>query len=201
MEEGTAAAAEKKTTKTVAEVYVDPFQRDELLNKLALDYAKYLEMPEKARSELQAIEQTIDSMLTRLAELDALINTTSPEIDSTADTVLPLLTVKTKQMEALFYMIEKLETFVQAVNNSVVQMEEAMDESERLFDEVNPTSIQKALSLFKWRPAGATHVEQHKVMPPWKPVPIVDSDELLALKTNLNAQFNDIATGSLYALE
>lgn len=125
-------------------------------------------------------------------------------------------------------------------------MEETMDQSERLFDEVNPTSITKALSFFKWvrvvqslpsipydhgssrfhaclkpgyapddggahrthlhgvecmqRPT-ATAREQHKVMPPWKPVPIVDSDELLALKTNLNAQFNDIAAGSLYALE
>jgi hypothetical protein len=67
-------------------------------------------------------------MLTRLAELDALVNTvrhlhlccwhlllshlegqTSPEINATADAVLPLLAVKTKQLEAIFYMIEKLE--------------------------------------------------------------------------------------------
>jgi hypothetical protein len=50
------------------------------------------------------------------------------------------------------------------------------------------------------RPAAVAR-EQHKVMPPWKPVPIVDSDELLALKTNLNAQFNDIAAATTYALE
>jgi hypothetical protein len=157
---------------------------------------------------MQSIERTIESMLTRLAELDALVNTvrhrhlhlccwhlllshlegqTSPEINATADAVLPLLAVKTKQLEAIFYMIEKLEvlalsllrfalalcgskltrafvcvpphatsrranaqTFVQAVNNSVVQMEESVDESERLFSEVNPTSITKALGFFKW---------------------------------------------------
>ena len=109
---------------------------------------------------------------------------TSPEINATADAVLPLLAVKSKQLEAIFYMIEKLEvlalsllhlatrthprvrlcaantpplacanaeqTFVQAVNNSVVQMEESVDESERLFSEVNPTSITKALGFFKW---------------------------------------------------
>lgn len=42
------------------------------------------------------------------------------------------------------------QTFVHAVGNSVTQMEESMDESERLFDEVNPTSLTKALSFFKW---------------------------------------------------
>jgi hypothetical protein len=34
---------------------------------------------------------------------------TSPEINATADAVLPLLAVKSKQLEAIFYMIEKLE--------------------------------------------------------------------------------------------
>jgi hypothetical protein len=29
-------------------------------------------------------------------------------------------------------------------------MEESVDESERLFSEVNPTSITKALGFFKW---------------------------------------------------
>jgi len=148
--------------------------------------------------QLSAIEQTVESMLTRLAELDAFVNTISPEINATSDTVLPLLSVKTKQLEVIFSMVEKLETFVHAVNNSVAQMEESLDESERLFNEVNPNSITKALGFFKWRPSGAS---QHKVMPPWRPVPIVDSDELLALKTNLNAQFHDISSGSMFSLE
>jgi len=33
----------------------------------------------------------------------------SPEINATSDTVLPLLSVKTKQLEVIFSMVEKLE--------------------------------------------------------------------------------------------
>lgn len=61
-------------------------------------------------------------------------------------------------------------------------------------------ALRRCLCVPVQRPTAVAR-EQHKVMPPWKPVPIVDSDELLALKTNLNAQFNDIAAGSMYALE
>jgi hypothetical protein len=42
-----------KGAKEVAEVYVDPFERDEQLNKFAADYAKYIEMPERAKAEVR----------------------------------------------------------------------------------------------------------------------------------------------------
>jgi hypothetical protein len=44
--------AKGKGAKEVAEVYVDPFERDEQLNKFAADYARYIEMPERAKAEV-----------------------------------------------------------------------------------------------------------------------------------------------------
>ncbi len=102
-------------------------------------------------------------------------------------------------------------------------MEERTQETEKAFNELNPTSISRALGFFKWvlfffpkkerrerMPCASSWLtvpsvpllkqrkapEQHGVMPSWRPVPIVNSDELLALKTNLNATFNDIATAN-----
>jgi hypothetical protein len=135
---------------------------------------------------MHSIENTVELMLARIAEFGALVQTVGPESSKTAEAILPQLLLKAKQMEALFTMIDKLQTFVMAVGNSVEQMEERMEETEKAFNEANPTSLGRVLGAFKFRKGSEQH---HKVMPEWRPVPIVESQELLELKIGLRQNF------------
>jgi len=66
-----------KGAKEVAEVYVDPFERDEQLNKFAADYAKYIEMPERAKAEVRPSKHyyTFYIMRTSPSRVDAIDRT------------------------------------------------------------------------------------------------------------------------------
>ncbi|KAL6042069.1 biogenesis of lysosome-related organelles complex 1 subunit [Balamuthia mandrillaris] len=95
-------------------------------------------------------------MLARLEEFTALLNSIGKEKDQITEKLIPLLLVKAKQLESLFTVIDTFQSYVDAVKNSVDQMEERVQKTEDKYNQLNPTSIGKVLGAFRLRSTSLT---------------------------------------------
>eukprot|EP01087_Luapelamoeba_hula_P010574 TRINITY_DN2803_c0_g1_i1.p1 TRINITY_DN2803_c0_g1~~TRINITY_DN2803_c0_g1_i1.p1 ORF type:complete len:248 (-),score=72.64 TRINITY_DN2803_c0_g1_i1:81-824(-) len=161
------------------------------LEKACVDYAAFVELPDKAKTELGAVDSSVEKMLGRLEEFSNLVATIGPETQNTVDNLLPSLLIKTKQLELLFTMIDAMQHFVGGIKGSVDQMEERLTESEQHFNNLNPTTVSRLFNAFSWRKPEPTGT-----MPAWKPVPIVESNEIVELKLKLLSIFFDGIPGT-----
>jgi len=94
------------------------------LEKITQEYSKaYLDNDDLSLKHITTIDNNVETMLTKLDEFGALIDTVQSDV-SKASQALGVLYDQSKQIESLFSVIDKLEVFVQQVKQSVDNMDE-----------------------------------------------------------------------------
>jgi len=122
----------------------------QLLGNLSKDYANYAKV--YIGDERRGIEDVVDDLLTRLDEFMASVSLIRSDGILCLGQTLPQIHEKQKELETTFAKIDKLETFVSTVKECVNNMEEKVEEAERILAPENSiVKVLKPLSLFSKR--------------------------------------------------
>lgn len=156
----------------------------EFLPALCDQYSQYLQIPTKAIQQQQTVEDTIESMLTRLDEFQALVDTVRADTSQLDLNLLPQLKKQVPQLLRVFMLIQHLEEFISKMKVVVHQMESRMDTAESAYNAI-ARSKAVAESPLKFFGLGSDRQE----MPHWEAVEFLDLDSFFS-------GFKDLAMNS-----
>ncbi|XP_053423459.1 biogenesis of lysosome-related organelles complex 1 subunit 4 [Nycticebus coucang] len=101
-----------------------------LLHRAAAGYASCLLPGVGARPEVQALDASLEDLLTRVDEFVGMLDMIRGDSSHVVSEGVPCIYAKAAEMRQIYSRIDKLEAFVRMVGNSVARMEEQVTKAE-----------------------------------------------------------------------
>jgi len=158
-----------------ATTMVDP------LKEFCDEYSKYLEFPSLTKKQFQNLEDTVESMLARLDEYAAFVETVSADT-AKALKGFPVLQEKSAQITKVFPVVDTLEKLIEHIKGTVGVLEERAVQAERQIASLPVVDTDKtplgwlANKVGTPPPSQAINVTLDQK---WVPVNIVNSEEFM----------------------
>ncbi|KAM9985375.1 hypothetical protein ACTFIZ_008902 [Dictyostelium cf. discoideum] len=104
---------------------------DLLVKSIAEGYSNYLSFSQSTNDQAKNIDDTIEYMLARLDEFGAFVETIKTDTDKTDSKLIPLLFEKTKEVQQLFPIIDKLTELSSDINKNISILEDRLNQADR----------------------------------------------------------------------
>ncbi|KAM9992934.1 hypothetical protein ACTFIY_010378 [Dictyostelium cf. discoideum] len=104
---------------------------DLLVKSIAEGYSNYLGFSQSTNDQAKNIDDTIEYMLARLDEFGAFVETIKTDTDKTDSKLIPLLFEKTKEVQQLFPIIDKLTELSSDINKNISILEDRLNQADR----------------------------------------------------------------------
>jgi len=145
---------------------------DSTLQDFCDDYAKYLEFPDLTKKQFQNLEDTVESMLARLDEFGAFVDTITADTTK-ASRSFPLIQEKCSQISKLFSVVDAIQSGVNEVKNTVDVLEERASSAEKqLGSLLGPINIGFEGTPLKWLANKVGTTQPTQIEQKWVPVNI-----------------------------
>nr|CAB3225751.1 biogenesis of lysosome-related organelles complex 1 subunit 4-like [Phallusia mammillata] len=150
----------------------------------AEEYSKLLSISSDV--QLDAIDTSIESVLTRLDELYGMLDMIRTDNALATEQLLPLVQAKIHSLDPVFKQIDQLEAFVVIVKQNVAQFEAEVKKKENDYSAL--TSLKNAFSNFSFlgRKKKPTPSVSPRNSTPYEPIPIFSTSQYIATKEQLN---------------
>jgi len=160
---------------------------DSDLQEFCYEYAKYLDFPDLTKKQFQNLEDTVESMLARLDEFGAFVDTITADTTK-ASRSFPLLQEKCSQISRLFPVVDAIQSAVDRVKGTIDLLEERASSAEKQLGSLGPISIGFEGTPLKWlaNKVGTTPLAQTEQK--WVPVNIVTAEEFVNSIRSANTQ-------------
>ncbi|KAN0030553.1 hypothetical protein ACTA71_009193 [Dictyostelium dimigraforme] len=104
---------------------------DLLVKSIAGGYSNYLGFSQSTNDQAKNIDDTIEYMLARLDEFGAFVETIKTDTDKTDSKLIPLLFEKTKEVQQLFPIIDKLTELSSDINKNISILEDRLNQADK----------------------------------------------------------------------
>ncbi|KAK5583965.1 hypothetical protein RB653_005571 [Dictyostelium firmibasis] len=104
---------------------------DLLVKSIAEGYSHYLGFSQSTNDQAKNIDDTIEYMLARLDEFGAFVETIKTDTDKTDSKLIPLLFEKTKEVQQLFPIIDKLTELSSDINKNISTLEDRLNQADK----------------------------------------------------------------------
>ncbi|KAN0016383.1 hypothetical protein ACTFIU_006350 [Dictyostelium citrinum] len=104
---------------------------DLLVKSIAEGYSNYLGFSQSTNDQAKNIDDTIEYMLARLDEFGAFVETIKTDTDKTDSKLIPLLFEKTKEVQQLFPIIDKLTELSSDISKNISILEDRLNQADK----------------------------------------------------------------------